>query len=86
MYADRKGLPLDEVTVRLRHEKVHAEDCAHCEEAGAKVDHIDREIELLGALDEAQRQRLLEIAERCPVHRTLESEVRVHSRLKETEV
>jgi len=84
MYADRKHLPLEEVTVRLRHAKVHAADCADCEKPASKIDQIEREIELTGALDEAQRERLLEIAERCPVHRTLESKVRIMSRLAES--
>ena len=82
MYADHKKLPLEGVRVRLRHSKVHAADCAECEEKAAKLDHIAREIEVLGPLDEAQRARLLEIAERCPVHRTLESDIRIESRLK----
>lgn len=83
MYADRKKLPLESVVVRLRHQKIHAEDCAHCESEGARIDHIEREIELTGALDEDQRSRMLEIAERCPVHRTLESDIVIESRLKD---
>lgn len=75
MYADRKGWPLESVAVRLSHQKVHARDCAECEAKDGKIDHIALEIELAGPLEEPQRQRLLEIAERCPVHRTLESEV-----------
>ncbi len=75
MYAERKGLPLEHVTVRLRHEKIHARDCETCESETGKIDRIDREIVLEGPLDEAQRARLLEIADRCPVHRTLHSEV-----------
>lgn len=74
MYADMKQLPLERVTVRLRHEKVEAE-------GGGKRDRIDREIELEGRLDDAQRQRLLEIANRCPVHRTLSSDLLIESRL-----
>jgi putative redox protein len=83
MYADRKEWPLDSITVRLKHEKIYAEDCQQCETESGKVDSIDREIELGGVLDQDQRQRLLEIADRCPVHRTLHSEVQVTSRLKE---
>ena len=75
MYAERKGLPLEHVTMRLRHEKIHARDCETCESETGKIDRIDREIVLEGPLDEAQRARLLEIADRCPVHRTLHSEV-----------
>ncbi len=58
--------------VRLRHDKIHAEDCAECETREGKIDRIDRVIELTGDLDAATRQRLLEIADKCPVHRTLE--------------
>ena len=83
MYADHKEWPLEEVTVRLHHAKVHKQDSS--DDAGGKgekIDQIDREIELAGPLDEEQRQRLLEIADRCPVHRTLHGEVEVHSSLK----
>jgi len=83
MYADRKKLPLDAVIVRLRHEKIHAEDCQDCDDPASRVDRIEREIELQGELDEPSRQRLLGIANRCPVHRTLESRSRIDSRLKE---
>jgi putative redox protein len=75
MYADRKGWPLERVRVTLRHSRIHAEDCAHCETAKGLIDHIDREVELTGDLDDMQRQRLMDIAERCPVHQTLTSEV-----------
>ena len=74
MYANRKGWPLEAVEVRLRHQKIHARDCSECETAEGKIDRIDRTIELVGDLDPAQRQRLMEIADRCPVHRTLTSE------------
>lgn len=83
MYARRKKWPLDFAVVRLRHEKIHAEDCQDCEEKQGKIDRFERELELQGELDEEQRQRLLEIAERCPVHRTLHSAVEVVTRLKE---
>jgi putative redox protein len=82
MYADRKGLPLEGVKVRLRYSKVHAVDCVDCETKVAKIDHIDREIELLGTLDDVQRQRLLEIADRCPVHRTMTSKIDIVTRLR----
>jgi putative redox protein len=82
MYADQKKLPLDRVTVRLRHEKIHAQDCAECETKEGKIDRIEREIELAGTLDEAQRARLLEISNMCPVHRTLHSEVHIPTSLK----
>lgn len=81
MYADLKQLPLAKVTVRLKHDKVHAQDCADCETREGKLDRIDREIELEGGLDDAQRARLLEIANKCPVHRTLHSEVWIPTRL-----
>lgn len=83
MYGDRKQLPLDGIVVRLKHSKVHANDCSECTTREGKVDVIEREIELIGALDEPQRKRLLEIADRCPVHRTLHSEILIKSRLKE---
>ncbi|MHC1729456.1 MAG: alpha/beta fold hydrolase [Syntrophobacteraceae bacterium] len=83
MYADRKKLPLDAITVRLKHQKIHAKDCADCAEQSSKVDFIEREIELEGDLDQPIRERLLEIANRCPVHRTLESSTKVASKLKD---
>jgi len=82
MYARRKKLPLEKAVVRMTHEKVHADDCGHCESAEGKIDLVVREIELLGELNAEQRQRLLEIAERCPVHKTLHSEVDIISKLK----
>ena len=81
LYANHKKLPLEGVRVRLRHAKVHAEDCAHCESKTGKIDRIEREIEVLGPLSEEQRLRLLEIADKCPVHRTLESEIDIVNRL-----
>ena len=81
MYADHKKWPLDEVTVRLKHKKIHAEDCEACETEEGKIDQIEREIEVTGDLDEEQRQRLVEIADRCPVHRTLHSEIQVETKL-----
>ncbi|MEO6195820.1 MAG: alpha/beta fold hydrolase [Thermoanaerobaculia bacterium] len=81
MYADRKQLPLEGVRVRLRYSKIHALDCIQCETKVGKIDHIDREIEVLGALTEEQRSRLLEMADRCPVHRTLISEIDIVTKL-----
>src|SRR5678815_2316157 len=81
MYAQRKGWSLQRVTVRLQHSRIHAEDCSDCETKDVFMDRIEREIELTGALDETQRQRLLEIAERCPVHRTLKSQIDIRSKL-----
>lgn len=83
MYAELKQLPLERVSVKLRHDKVHAQDCAECETREGKIDRIEREVELTGALDEAQRAKLLEIANKCPVHRTLHSEVWIATRLKD---
>ena len=81
MYANLKKFPLEGVRVRLRHGKVHAADCARCETKEGKIDRIEREIEVLGPLTEEQRLRLLEIADRCPVHKTLGAEIDVVSRL-----
>ena len=82
MYANRKEWPLERVRVTLRHSRIHAEDCAECETTRGWIDHIDRDVELTGALDDTQRQRLLHIAERCPVHQTLTSEVHITTSLK----
>jgi putative redox protein len=81
MYARRKQWPLEQVTVRLRHDKIHAQDCAECETKEGMLDRIEREIGLAGPLDAEQRERLLAIANRCPVHRTLVSEVDIRTRL-----
>ncbi|MDE2727210.1 MAG: alpha/beta fold hydrolase [Gemmatimonadota bacterium] len=81
MYADRKSWPLEEIVVRLSHAKIHASHCETCETAEGKVDRIEREIELIGDLSGEQQARLLEIADRCPVHRTLHSEILVETRL-----
>ena len=81
MYANRKGWPLDSIRVTLRHSRIHADDCAHCETTKGWIGHIDREIELIGALDESQRQRLLQIADQCPVHQTLTSEIDISTSL-----
>jgi uncharacterized OsmC-like protein/alpha-beta hydrolase superfamily lysophospholipase len=85
MYADRKGWPLEAATVRLRHEKVHASDCADCPDAQRRIDRVVREIEFTGGLDAGQRQRLFEIADRCPVHRTLQDHVVIETRPGEPE-
>lgn len=81
MYARHKGWPLEGVEVRLTHGKIHARDCADCETKEGRIDRIEREIVLQGVLDAAQRARLLEIADRCPVHRTLTSEIEISTRL-----
>lgn len=83
MYAERKGWPLQNVAVHLTHEKVHAEDCADCETKSGKLDEINRVLTFDGDLNDEQRSRLLEIADRCPVHRTLTHEIKIRSVLKD---
>jgi len=80
LYADRKSLPLERATVTLNHSKIHAEDCAECETKEGLLDQIDVAIGLEGPLDADQRKRILEIADKCPVHRTLTSEIRIVTR------
>ncbi len=84
MYAARKRWPLERVTVTLQHEKIHAEDCADCETRDGRIDRIVRSLALEGPLDQAQHAKLLEIADKCPVHRTLEGEVLVETELAST--
>jgi putative redox protein len=79
LYAERKALPLDRATVRLSHSKIYAEDCANCETKEGMLDRIDRAITLSGNLDQTQRARLMEIADKCPVHRTLTSEIEIRT-------
>jgi putative redox protein len=81
MYADRKGWPLERVAVTLRHDRIHARDCGDCETRAGYLDSIERDIALEGGLDEEQRKRLLDIADKCPVHKTLHSEIRITTRL-----
>ena len=80
LYADRKSLPLERVTVTLEHSKIYAKDCAECETKAGMLDQIDRVIAMEGALDAEQRGKLMEIADKCPVHRTLTSEIRIVTR------
>ncbi|MDA9434210.1 bifunctional alpha/beta hydrolase/OsmC family protein [Bradyrhizobium sp. CCBAU 51627] len=77
LYADRKSLPLDRVTVTLKHSKIYAKDCAECETRDGMLDQIERDIAMEGSLDAEQRRKLMEIADKCPVHRTLTSEIRI---------
>jgi putative redox protein len=80
LYADRKSLPLERTTVTLRHSKIYAQDCAECETRTGMLDQIERVIGMDGALDDEQRKKLMEIADKCPVHRTLTSEIRIVTR------
>ena len=81
IYADRKKWPLQRAVVKLRHRKVHAQDCVDCEKKPARIDVIDRELVLEGPLDDVQRGKLLEMAQRCPVHQTLASAIKVNTTL-----
>jgi len=80
LYARTKKWPLESVTVKLRHSKIHAADCRDCETKEGKIDRIEREIHLVGKLDSEQQKRLLEIADKCPVHRTLKSEIDIQTK------
>ena len=79
MYAERKGLALESIEITLSHERIHAEDCEDCETKKGRLDEIRSRIHLEGDLDEAQRKRLIEIAGKCPVHRTLTSETKIRT-------
>ncbi len=81
LYARRKGWPVSDVTVRLRHSRIHADDCAECETKEGMLDRIESEITVAGDLTAEQRARLLEIANKCPVHRTLTSEINIRTTL-----
>ena len=81
MYADHKGWPLQRVIVKVRHQKIYAVDCAECETKEGRIDRLEREISLEGPLDAAQKERLLQIADRCPVHQTLSKKVPIVTRL-----
>ena len=80
LYARRRQWPLASVTVRLRHSKIHARDCADCETKEGKLDRIERDIVLEGELNAEQRAQLMAIADKCPVHRTLTSEISIVTR------
>ena len=80
LYARRKGWPLENVTVSLHHSKIHAVDCSECETKEGRIDRIERDIQLTGTLTTEQRAKLMEIADRCPVHQTLTSEINIRTR------
>jgi uncharacterized OsmC-like protein len=80
LYARKRGWPLKDITVSLRHSKIHARDCEECETEEGRVDRIELEIHLEGTLSEEQRAKLMEIAEKCPVHQTLTSEINIKTR------
>lgn len=79
-YARSRKWPLEKIMITLRHAKIHARDCEECETKDGKIDRIERDIQLTGALDDEQRKKLMEMADRCPVHRTLTSEINIRTR------
>ena len=81
LYAKRKVWPLDTVTIKLRHSRIYAKDCEQCETTDGMISRIDRDISVTGDLTDEQRQALVAIADKCPVHRTLTSEISIRSRL-----
>lgn len=82
LYADRKAIDLAKVSVRVQHDRVHEKDCEDCEKEGHRIDRLQRELTLSGSLTAEQRQRLVEIADRCPVHKTLSGDIRIETKLK----
>ena len=80
LYARKRQWPLENITVSLRHSKIHAADCDNCETKEGKVDRIERDIHLTGSLTDEQRVKLIEIADKCPVHQTLTSEINIKTR------
>jgi putative redox protein len=81
LYAERKGIAAERFSVRLSHRRIHAEDCADCEAKEGNIGEITRDITIAGDVPEAARARLMEIADRCPVHETLTHEIKIRSRL-----
>jgi putative redox protein len=81
LYAAQHKWPLEQVVIRLRQERVHVTDCADCDRPDTMIHRIEKKIELVGALSDTQRARLLEIGDRCPVHRTLTSKIEIQSAL-----
>lgn len=85
MYAERKGWPVEDIYVEMRHNKAHAEDCEDCDDPKARIDKIEKEITVKGDLSDEQVQRLLEISKKCPVHKTLLNEVAIDSEIERRE-
>ena len=83
MYADRKAMPLERVSVTLSHRRIHAADCETCETKEGMLDRIDKDITVSGPLDETARAKLLEISEKCPVNRTLKSEIDIRGSIRQ---
>ena len=81
LYARKRGWPLENVTISLRHSKIHATDCDNCETKEGRVDRIERDIHLAGSLTAEQRAKLMEMADRCPVHQTITSEINIKTRV-----
>ena len=81
LYADRKGIAVDKFAVRLSHSRIHAEDCLDCETRDGDIGEITKEVTIVGNVSEESRARLMEIAEKCPVHRTLSHEIKIRSAL-----
>jgi putative redox protein len=80
LYARKRGWPLEQITISLHHSKIHAKDCDDCETKDGRIDRIEMEIHLEGALADEQRAKLMEIAGKCPVHQTLTSEINIKTR------
>ena len=80
LYARRKQWPLGEIEIRLRHARTHVQDCTDCMDKNVMLDHIETEVKLEGALSDEQRRRLIEIGEKCPVHRTLKSDIDISAK------
>jgi putative redox protein len=81
LYAERKGISADRFSVRLSHRRIHAEDCADCDTKDGNIGEISRDITIEGDLSDADRMRLMEIADRCPIHQTLPHEIKIRSSL-----
>lgn len=83
MYSDRKNWPVEDIYVEMRHNKSHAKDCVNCKDPKSRIDYIEKEIIIKGELSDEQLQKMLEISQKCPVHRTLLNDIDIHSSLSE---